>query len=167
MVCHFLLQGIFLTQDSNPCLLCPLHGRQILYHWATKSCHSVKCGIIWHSVSLHIEEKAWSPNYKQTLFCALSTRSNYRFWRDRDCGLKLSQAGLSFCGSVLIMSLMALNSQETEKAIHWYSSWGVLADCICFVKWYKEMGKRLKFLKEMLISLWNWQVSNLRMNPDG
>ena len=23
--CHFFLQGIFLTQGSNPCLLCPLH----------------------------------------------------------------------------------------------------------------------------------------------
>ena len=30
--CHFFLQGIFLTQGSNPhCLRC----RQILYHWAT------------------------------------------------------------------------------------------------------------------------------------
>ena len=27
--CHFLLQGIFLTQELNPGLL---HGRQILYH---------------------------------------------------------------------------------------------------------------------------------------
>ena len=27
--CHFLLQGMFLTQGSNPCLL---HCRQILYH---------------------------------------------------------------------------------------------------------------------------------------
>ena len=25
MGCHFLLQGIFLTQESNPCLLCLLH----------------------------------------------------------------------------------------------------------------------------------------------
>ena len=31
--CHFLLQGIFLTQRLNPCLL-PF--RWILYHWATK-----------------------------------------------------------------------------------------------------------------------------------
>ena len=30
--CHFLLQGIFLTQGLNPCLL---HCRWILYHWAT------------------------------------------------------------------------------------------------------------------------------------
>ena len=28
--CHFLRQGIFLTQGSNPCLECLLHHRQIL-----------------------------------------------------------------------------------------------------------------------------------------
>ena len=34
--CHFLLQGIFLTQGSNPCLSCiSCIGRQVLYHW----CH--------------------------------------------------------------------------------------------------------------------------------
>ena len=34
--CHFLLQGIFLTQGSNPHLLCLLHWQvDILYHWAT------------------------------------------------------------------------------------------------------------------------------------
>ena len=31
-VCHFLLQGIFLTQGSNPGLLCLLHCRQVLYY---------------------------------------------------------------------------------------------------------------------------------------
>ena len=41
--CHTLLQKIFLTQGSNPDLLCLLHCRQILYHWAT-SC-SVLQGI--------------------------------------------------------------------------------------------------------------------------
>ena len=30
--CHFLLQGIFLTQGSNPSLLHLLHCRRILYH---------------------------------------------------------------------------------------------------------------------------------------
>ena len=33
--CHALLQGLFLTQGSNPLLLCLLHSRQILYRWAT------------------------------------------------------------------------------------------------------------------------------------
>ena len=36
---HSLLQGIFLTQGSNPGLLCLLHYRQILYHWATREAH--------------------------------------------------------------------------------------------------------------------------------
>ena len=34
--CHALLQGIFLTQGSNPCLLQLLHCRWILYCWATR-----------------------------------------------------------------------------------------------------------------------------------
>ena len=32
---HALLQGIFLSQESNPSLLCFLHCRHILYRWAT------------------------------------------------------------------------------------------------------------------------------------
>ena len=32
--CHFLLQGLFLTQGLNPHLLCLLHCRQIIYHCA-------------------------------------------------------------------------------------------------------------------------------------
>ena len=32
--CYFLLQGIFLTQGSNSCLLHFLYCRWILYHWA-------------------------------------------------------------------------------------------------------------------------------------
>ena len=32
VACHFLLQGLFPTQGSNPYFLL---GRQILYHWAT------------------------------------------------------------------------------------------------------------------------------------
>ena len=37
--CQTLLQGIFPTQGSNPGLLCPLHCRWILYHWATRKKH--------------------------------------------------------------------------------------------------------------------------------
>ena len=41
--CHFLLQGIFLTQGSNLCLLCLLHCRQILYYCPT-----------WEAPMLHL-----------------------------------------------------------------------------------------------------------------
>ena len=34
--CHFLLQGIFLIQVLNLHLLCPLHCRGILYHFADR-----------------------------------------------------------------------------------------------------------------------------------
>ena len=34
--CHFLLQGIFLIQGSNPSLLWLLHCWWNLYHWATR-----------------------------------------------------------------------------------------------------------------------------------
>ena len=34
--CHALLWGIFLTQGSNPCLLCLLHCRWIPYCWTTQ-----------------------------------------------------------------------------------------------------------------------------------
>ena len=39
--CHFLLQGIFLTQGSNLHLL---HCRWILYHWATWEANYGTCG---------------------------------------------------------------------------------------------------------------------------
>ena len=38
--CHFLLQGIFLAQGSNLCLL---HCRQIPYRWAIKETHKDHC----------------------------------------------------------------------------------------------------------------------------
>ena len=44
--CHAPLQGIFLTQGSNPCLVCLLHCRQILYHCTTWEA--------WFSVTIFI-----------------------------------------------------------------------------------------------------------------
>ena len=39
--CHFLLQGIFLTQGSNPCLLC-------LLHWQVGSLPLAPC-LVWEA----------------------------------------------------------------------------------------------------------------------
>ena len=61
--CHFLLQGIFLTQGLNPCLLCLLNCRQILsllnHHGSTHS-SLLPCSYLlifflnfcWHIVAL-------------------------------------------------------------------------------------------------------------------
>ena len=49
---YFLLQGIFPTQGSNPCLpclLCLLHCRQILYLWATGETQTHVCLSPWCS----------------------------------------------------------------------------------------------------------------------
>ena len=39
--CHFLLKGLFLTQELNLCLLRLLHGRQVLYHWSHLGSHNM------------------------------------------------------------------------------------------------------------------------------
>ena len=49
MHCHFLLQGIFLTQGSNHCLL---HYRGILYHWATRKVSL--CVFFFVSLYIHV-----------------------------------------------------------------------------------------------------------------
>ena len=40
--CYLLFQGIFPTPGSNPCLLCLLHCRWILYHWAIREAPKLK-----------------------------------------------------------------------------------------------------------------------------
>ena len=43
--CHFLLQGIFLIQGQNLCLLCLLHYRQVLYllsHLGSVKLHKIE-----------------------------------------------------------------------------------------------------------------------------
>ena len=54
MGCHALLQDIFPTQGSNPCLLWLLHCKWILYWCATREAHYnysvLRCAVLSHSV---------------------------------------------------------------------------------------------------------------------
>ena len=57
--CHFLLQGIFPTQWSNPRFLCLLHCRQILYHcatWKVKNMHILvpACYVLYQYIHVYI-----------------------------------------------------------------------------------------------------------------
>ena len=63
--CHALLQGIFLTQGSNLCLLWHLHCRWILYGWATGEASVTRLMICkwrtWSLISLAIGHRMdWS-----------------------------------------------------------------------------------------------------------
>ena len=54
--CHSLLQGNFLTQGLNPWLLCLLHCRQSLCHWATGEADvviNVLLTSVWPILSSH------------------------------------------------------------------------------------------------------------------
>ena len=51
--CHFLLNGIFLTQGWKPCLLL---DRQIFYHWASKEARAQ------HYLELHVMNIQWWPS---------------------------------------------------------------------------------------------------------
>ena len=58
--CHALLQGIFLTQGSNPCLL---HCRQTPYHWVTRETHILLLLLLsrFSSVCLYIDGSLPGP----------------------------------------------------------------------------------------------------------
>ena len=71
--CHFPLQGIFLTQGSNPCLR---RGRWILYHWGPHvTVHLSKP--IEHTT----ECVCPSVNYKQRLLSGCDVRASH--WSDQ------------------------------------------------------------------------------------
>ena len=79
MSCHFLLQGIFLTQDQI-CVSClagsPLHFRQILYQWITWEASKL-------ANSYQIPMEWWRENN----------------WIGRKVGWIKSKGSLSLCGS--------------------------------------------------------------------
>ena len=63
--CHALLQGIFLTQGLNPCLL-----RWIIYHWITRETYictyqirsdQISRSVVSHSLRLHESQHARPP----------------------------------------------------------------------------------------------------------
>ena len=65
--CRALLQGIFLTQGSNPCLSC-------LLHWQAGSLPLVPPGKLFYSFILWLLE----PNKKAPLFCDVSIAGHYQ-----------------------------------------------------------------------------------------
>ena len=75
--CHFLLQGIFLTQGSNMCLLYLLHCKQNLYCWATrKACHSSSADTQFLSISISPPKKKKKENNYIYIYTHTHTHTN-------------------------------------------------------------------------------------------
>ena len=66
---HALLQGILLTQGSNPHLL---HLKWILYYWATKESESESCSVVSDSLQPHGLYSPWHSSGKNTGVGSLS-----------------------------------------------------------------------------------------------
>ena len=92
MGCHFFLQGIFPIRGSNPLLLCHLHCRQILYHWATREaskrrlcCCKVHPILLWTGIATGKEGTLWLPlvpcDSTSTSSKLESSWEDHRFWR--------------------------------------------------------------------------------------
>ena len=67
---HFLLQGTFLTQGLNPCLLHLLHCKRLLYHWATREGQSLH----YHLLIVQIWGKVINYLYCRGLLWGFSER---------------------------------------------------------------------------------------------
>ena len=66
--CHAHLQGIFLTQRSNPHLLCLLHCRWILYERATREVSIIRCKCLCCcSVTQSCPVTPWTAAWKASL----------------------------------------------------------------------------------------------------
>ena len=132
----FLLQGIFLTQGSNPGLL---HCRQILYHGATLEAQGVVRRPKWHHPCqgqhlakgcyynhAHRAETEISvfPLFRSSGHRPSSSRSNTSFFRNR--------------------LRKKAKSQEQASSSHCPSPWGVGRDI------YQDCGRTEKRLQECL-----------------
>ena len=103
--CLFLLQGIFLTQRWNPCLLCLLHCRQIFARWAIREAPVKMWKCEWLS-RVRLFATPWTVACQAPLSMELSRQE---YWSTLPChsflqGIFLAQAsnpGLPHCRQVL------------------------------------------------------------------
>ena len=95
--CHALLQGIFSTQGSNPCLLCLLHYQAESLPLAPSGKPSEKI----HSLNVHFTHPR-SPlrvyDVKRTLLCISTLTANIRVW------LEYGNNSVRYAATVKILS---------------------------------------------------------------
>ena len=89
MGCHFLLQGIFLTQGSNSCLFHLLHCRQILYHLSHQGSLHLHINIQEHrfefepiSDNLGMNPQVLSLGWEDPLEKEMAAHSSIHVWKN-------------------------------------------------------------------------------------
>ena len=104
--CHFLLQGIFLTQESNPGLL---HYRQILYRLSYEGSPRVSVATIKKSTS----NKCWRGcgEKRILLHCWWEFKLVQSLWRIVQRLIKKLEKGLSYDPA---MPLLGIHTEETR-----------------------------------------------------
>ena len=124
--CHSLLQGIFLTQGSNPHLLHPLHllhCRQILYCWATREALSDTIS----SVQLLSHVQLFATPRTATLQASLSITNSWSLLKLMSIKSLMPSNHLLLCRPLLlplsIFPSMRVFSNESALRIRWPKYW--------------------------------------------
>ena len=90
--CHSLLQGIFLTQGSNPRLLCLLHCRQIFYPLVILIFIWILLPIIRDELKSSFCFKLRNPNFELWKLNTVRNRANWIWIRNRGRRARISSS---------------------------------------------------------------------------
>ena len=122
MGCHALLQGIFLTQGSNTCLLHLQHYRQFLYSWATTKAQR------WHpSVQLLNHVWLFETSWTVARQASLSITNPQSLLKLMSIKLVMPSNHLILCRPLLILlsifPSIRVFSNESALRIRWPKDW--------------------------------------------
>ena len=121
--CHFLLQGLFSIQESNPCLLCLLHGRQILYHWATWESPAI-LNRVYLKVKVPTSAGSWKKLefQKNSYFCFIDYAKAFDCVDHNKLWKILKQMGIPDHLTCLLRNLYA-GQEATVRTGHGTTDW--------------------------------------------
>ena len=119
--CHFLLQGIFLTQV--PCV--SYIGRQILYHWTTWEVHSI---YKFHSVQLLSRVRLFATPWIVAHQASLSITNTLSLFKPMSIELAMPSNHLILCRPLLLLPpippSIRVFSDESTLHMRWPKYWG-------------------------------------------
>ena len=123
MDCHFLFQGTFLTQGLKLRLLCLLHCRQILYHWASR-----EAAPLYHIVTFFWQEylRSGLPRVAQWQRISMPMKEPWvrsLGWEDLLQGGNDNPLQYSFLENLTDRGAWQATVHEIPKSQTWLSNW--------------------------------------------